>query len=58
MMTKLQTAGVMAAMLLFQLPAMAQKVSKTTLIEKVTRKGDELVISYVCIAKWPYRGGA
>lgn len=46
MITKLQTAGVMAAMLLFQLPAMAQKVSKTTLIEKVARKGDELVISY------------
>lgn len=46
MTTKLKTACLLAATLLFQLPALAQKVTKTALVEKVTRKGDELVISY------------
>lgn len=46
MTTKLKIPCLIAAMLLLQLSVIAQKVAKTKLVEKVTRKGDELVIPY------------
>lgn len=46
MTTKLKTACILAGLLLFQLPVIAQKLSKTKMVQKITRKGDELVIPY------------
>ena len=46
MTTKLKIACILAGLLLFQLPVIAQKLSKTKMVQKITRKGDELVIPY------------
>jgi len=46
MITKLKFPCVLAALLLIQVPVNAQKLSKTKMVEKVTRKGTELVIPY------------
>jgi len=46
MISKLKITYCLAALLVIQLPSKAQQVAKTKLVEKVTRKGQELVIPY------------